>query len=178
MGTEAHGALARGNGSDAVQRLDLRHAEAVRRQTADGEPIDDESHRSGQEEERQTGCADDRRPGALQSASGLLRGATGDARFAADAALPESGGGTGGADEEPHERVAGSVGGGTGLGEGSAASEPRCGRDVCGDPTAIARPATKGSAAGETREPAEEHPRGRRGNVTDVGAGGLRSAAL
>ena len=88
----APGAVARRDGSDAVQRLDLRHLETVCGRTADGAPGDDESHRRVQEEERQAGRAEDRRPGALQLAAGVLRGAGGDPRTAADAALPQPGG--------------------------------------------------------------------------------------
>src|ERR1017187_9916321 len=98
VGAEAHGTLARRDGSDAVQQLDLRRAETLCRRAANGEPLDDESHRRGQEEEGQTGCPEDRRPGALQSAPGLLRGSAGDGRSAAGAALPGPGGGAGGAE--------------------------------------------------------------------------------
>src|ERR1017187_5795348 len=162
MGAEAHGTLARGDGSDAIQQLDLRRAEAVCRRVADGEPLDDESHRGCQEEERPTGCAQDRRPGALQSAAGLLCGSAGDARSETVAALPEPGGGTGGADEEPNERavdgsgsgiqqtatargkifqrVAGPAGRSAGIGEGSVAAEPWGAGDVRRDAAAIARP--------------------------------------
>src|ERR1035441_10265045 len=75
VGAEAHGTLARRDGSDAVQQLDLRRAETLCRRARNGEPLDDESHRRGQEEERQTGCPEDRRPGALQSA--LVQGREG-----------------------------------------------------------------------------------------------------
>ena len=52
MGWETHGAVARGDGSHSVQRLDLRYAEAVCGGVADGAPGDDESDRGFQEEKR------------------------------------------------------------------------------------------------------------------------------
>src|SRR5450759_553942 len=181
VGTEALRSVAWGDGSHTVQRVDLRCAKAVCRRTTDGKPIDDEGHRRGQEEERQTGCAEDRRPGALQPAAGLLCGAAGDARFAAVVALPEPGGGTGCADEESNERavdgsgsgipqtatargkvfqrVAGPVGRSAGIGEGSVAAEPGGAGDVRGDAAPIARPIAEGAGAGETGDLAEEHPR-------------------
>src|SRR5580658_3173967 len=39
VGREAHRSLARGDGSDAVQQLDLRRAETLCRRTADGQPV-------------------------------------------------------------------------------------------------------------------------------------------
>src|ERR1022692_4908279 len=92
VGGETSGAVARGDGSDAVQRLDLRHVETVCGRTADGAPGADESHRRVQEEERQAGCAENRRPGALQLTAGVLCGGGGDPRAPADAALPQPGG--------------------------------------------------------------------------------------
>src|ERR1035438_831647 len=200
VGAEAHGSLARGDGSDAVQQLDLRRAETVCRRAADGQPLNDESDRRSQEEERPVGCAKDRRPGAMQSASGLLCGSAGDARFATLVALPGPGGGTGGADEEPNERVAdgsgsgvqqiaaargkvfqrvaGPVGRSAGIGEGFAAAEPWGAGDVCRDAAPIARPLTERAGVGETSEAAEEHRRGGGGNGAHLGAGGLRSAAV
>src|ERR1022692_2857006 len=200
VGTEAHGTLARGDGSDTVQQLDLRRTETLCRRTADGEPLDDESHRRGQEEERPTGCPQDRRPGALQSAAGLLCGSAGDARSETVAALPEPGGGAGGADEEPNERsvdgsgsgiqqtttargqvfqrAAGPVGRSAGIGEGSVAAEPWGAGDVRLDAAPAARPITERSSAGEAGEPAEEHPRRGRGDGADIGTGDLRPAAV
>ena len=104
MGWETHGAVARGDGSDPVQRLDLRYAEALCGGVADGAPGDDESDRGFQEEKRQNRCAQDGRSGAVQSAAGMLCGAGGDAGVATDAALPQRGGGASGADEEQDER--------------------------------------------------------------------------
>src|ERR1039457_5144030 len=167
---------------------------------ANGQPLDDESDRGGQEKERPAGRAEDRRSGALQSASGLLCGSAGDARSAPVVALPEPGGGTGGADEEPNERaadgsgsgiqqtaaargkvfqrVAGPVGRSAGIGEGSVAAEPGGARDVRRDAAVIARPIAERAVAGETSEAAEEHRRGGRGDGTELGVGGLRSAAV
>ena len=52
MGWKAHGAMARGDGSHSVQRLDLRHAEAVCGGAANGASGDDEGDRGLQEEKR------------------------------------------------------------------------------------------------------------------------------
>src|ERR1035438_2055888 len=103
VGRQAHRALARGDGSDVVQRLDLRYAETVCRRIADGASGVDESHCRIQEEKRQAGCAENRRHGPLQSAASLLCGAGGTAGVAADAALPQPGGGASGADEKQNE---------------------------------------------------------------------------
>src|SRR5580658_6199875 len=111
MGREASGTLARGDGSDAVQRLDLRCAEAICGGVADRQSVDDESDRGGQKEERPAGRAQDRRPGALQSATGLLRGPGGAARIAAAAAIAGYGGGARGADENQDARSVDGSGG-------------------------------------------------------------------
>src|SRR5215472_10507896 len=108
----------------------------------------------------------DSRPGALQPTAGVLCGAGGDWRTAADAALSECGGGASGADEEQDERpadggwgrvqqaavtrkellhgIVGQLGRGTGIGEGSAASEPRSAGAVRNHAEANPRPAAKG----------------------------------
>src|SRR5580693_6354733 len=52
VGGEAAGAVARRNGSHAVQRMDLRCVEALRRRVANGAPGDDEGDRRIQKEER------------------------------------------------------------------------------------------------------------------------------
>src|ERR1035437_2613456 len=152
LGDPAQRALARGDGSDAVQRLDLRHLETVCRRAANGTSGDDESHRRVEKEERPVGRAEDRRPGALPSTASMLRGAGGVAGVAAPAALPQPGGGPGGADEEQDERavdgsrrrvqqaaaprgkvfhgIAGPSGRSAGVGEGSAAAEPRRFRSI------------------------------------------------
>src|SRR5215510_479571 len=98
----AKAALDGSDGSDAVYRVDLRSAEAVSPGVEGSAPADAESHRSGQEEERQSRRADDRRSIAVQSTAGVLHGTGSDPRFAADAALPQSGGATDDTDEEPH----------------------------------------------------------------------------
>ena len=49
MGLGAAAALAGSAGSDPVQRLDLRHAEALRQAVGDGASRQDESHQRGQE---------------------------------------------------------------------------------------------------------------------------------
>src|ERR1039457_2644414 len=121
VGPEAPGAMARRDGSDAVQRLDLRRLETVCGRIAGRTPGVDESHRRVQKEERQTGCAEDRGFGALQPAPGVLRCAGGDPRVAADAALPEPGGGAIGAHEEQNERAA--DGNGRGVQQAAASRE-------------------------------------------------------
>src|SRR5262249_59147220 len=77
-------------------------AEALSRGVKGGPPADAGSHRGGQKEERQGRRADDRRSAAVQSTAGVLHGTGSDPRFAADAALPQSGGATDDTDEEPH----------------------------------------------------------------------------
>src|SRR5208283_240190 len=52
MGLGATAKLARSAGSDSVQRLDLRHTEALCGAVGDGPSGEDESHQRGQEEER------------------------------------------------------------------------------------------------------------------------------
>src|SRR5215472_1873979 len=106
VGTEAAGAVARRDGSHAVQRMDLRYVETLRCRVANGTSDDDEGDRRIQEEERQTGRAENRGPGALQSVASMLCGAEGNPRTAADAALPQPGGGAGDAHEEQDERAA------------------------------------------------------------------------
>src|ERR1700682_4160009 len=67
MGLGAAAALAGSDGSDLVQRLDLRHAEALRRAVGDGASRQNESHQRGQKEERRPRRPHHCRPGALQS---------------------------------------------------------------------------------------------------------------
>src|SRR6516225_4574751 len=155
VGREAAGAVARRDGSNAVQRMDLRYVETLRCRVANGTSGDDEGDRRIQEEERQAGRAENRGPGALQSVASMLRGAEGNPRAAADAALPQPSGGAGGAHEEQDERAA--HGGGSrvqqtasaregilpriaghhrrsaGIGKGSVASESRSAGDVSDD---------------------------------------------
>ena len=52
LGLRPAATVAGSAGGDPVQRLDLRHAEAVRRAVGDGASGEDESHQRGQEEER------------------------------------------------------------------------------------------------------------------------------
>src|SRR5215469_7047639 len=77
VGREAAGAVARRDGSNAVQRMDLRYAETLCCRVANGASGDDEGDRRIQEEERQAGRAENRGPGALQSVASMLRGARG-----------------------------------------------------------------------------------------------------
>src|SRR5215467_6693816 len=144
VGTEAAGAVARRDGSHAVQRMDLRYVATLRCRVANGASGDDEGDRRIQEKERQAGRAENRGPGALPSVASMLCGAEGNPRAAADAALPQSSGGAGDAHEEQDERaahggggrvqqtavtreeifrgIAGQFGRSAGIGEGAAAS--------------------------------------------------------
>src|SRR5712691_1421690 len=200
VGRETPGAMARRDGGDAVQRLGIRCTEAVCQCAGDRQSVDDESHQRSQEEKRQAGCAENRRPGALQSASSLLCGAARDARIETAVALPERGSGAGGADEEQDEwaadgsgggvqqtaaaqqeifqRVAGSVGGSAGIGERFAATEPGLGGDVRNHAAAIAQPIAKRPPPGETSATAAQHRRSGRGNGADLGAGNMRPTAV
>ena len=92
MGLGAAAALAGSDGSDPVQRLDLRHAEALRRAVGDGASGENESHQRGQEEKRHHRRPHHRRPGALQSVARLLCGGAANPRTAAPVALPQPGG--------------------------------------------------------------------------------------
>src|SRR5215467_6049549 len=156
------------DGSHAVQRMDLRYVETLRCRVANGASGDDEGDRRIQEEERQAGRAENRGPGALQSVASMLRGAGGNPRAAADAALPQSSGGAGDAHEEQDERAA--HGGGSrvqqtasaregilprivghhrrsaGIGERSVAPESRSAGDVSDDAVAIAGSAEETAA--------------------------------
>src|SRR5215471_6280512 len=113
--------MARRDGSHAVQRMDLRYVETLRCRVANGASGDEEGDRRIQEEERQAGRAENRGPGALQSVASMLRGAEGNPRVAADAALPQPGGGAGDAHEEQDERSA--YGGGSRVQQTASARE-------------------------------------------------------
>src|SRR6516162_820799 len=200
VGRETAGAVARRDGSNAVQRMDLRYVETLRCRVANGTSGDDEGDRRIQEEERQAGRAENRGPGALQSVASMLRGAEGNPRAAADAALPQPGGGAGGAHEEQDERAA--HGGGSrvqqtasaregilpriaghhrrsaGIGKGSVAAESRSAGDVSDDAVAIAGPAAETAATGQARDGADEHSRSGRSDGSHLGAGSGRPAAI
>src|SRR5215831_14004598 len=200
VGTEAAGAVARRDGSNAVQRMDLRCVETLRCRIANGTSDDDEGDRRIQEEERQAGRAENRGPGALQSVASMLCGAEGNPRTAADAALPQPSGGAGDAHEEQDERAA--HGGGSrvqqtasaregillriaghhrrsaGIGERSVAPESRNAGDVSDDAVAIAGRAAETAATGQTRDGADEHSRSGRSDGSYLGAGSGRPAAI
>ena len=72
------------------------------------------------------------------------------------------------------QRIAGPIGGGAGIGEGSAAAEPGCAGNVRDDATAIARPIAERTLAGETGETAEGIGGAGRGDGPDLGVGDLR----
>src|ERR1035437_6950448 len=198
VGAGTRGALARRDGSDAVQRLDLRCLEAFRRGTADGTPGHDESHRRVQEEERQAGRPEDSGLGALRLTPSMLRGAAGNPRVTRHATLPQPGGEPGDPHEEQDERavdgsgrgvqqaaatrkevlhaVTGHRGRSAGIGERHAAAEPGRDGDVRDDAAAIAGQAAEGPAPGQARGPADQHSGRGRSDGAHVGAGGGRPA--
>src|SRR5579864_268815 len=100
VGSGASTTLAGCDGSDTVQRLDLRYPEALRAAVGHGASGADEGHHRGQEEERSPRRPHHCRPVALQPAARLLRVVAADARSAAAAALSPSGGGRVGAHAE------------------------------------------------------------------------------
>src|SRR5713226_3827426 len=106
MGRNASATLAGSDGSDLVQRLDLRHAAALRRAVGNGTSRQDESYQRGQEEERHARRPHHRRSGALQSFARLLRGSAAHSRTAPPAALSQPGGERSGAHEEQDGRTA------------------------------------------------------------------------
>src|SRR5215813_7591591 len=130
----------------------------------------------------------------------MLRGAGGNPRAAADAALPQSSGGAGDAHEEQDERAA--HGGGSrvqptasaregilprivghhrrsaGIGKGSVAPESRSAGDVSDDAVAIAGSAAETAATSQARDGAEEHSRSGRSDGSHLGAGSGRPAAI
>src|SRR6516164_7664955 len=140
--------------------MDLRSAEAVGPGVAGGPPADGGSHRDGQEEERQSRRPHDRRSVAVQSTAGVLHGPRSNPRFAAGAALSQSGGATGDADEEPHrwsadgnrdrlqqrtaawqsvlQRIVKELEGGAALSGGAAPAQPGTGGVLRCDPAAAA----------------------------------------
>ncbi len=103
MGGGAAATVAGSAGSDPVQRLDLRHTEALQRAVGDG--ASRQSHQRGQEEERYHRRPHHRRPGALRSFAGLLCSPAADSRTAPPAALSQPGGERSGAHEEQDGRA-------------------------------------------------------------------------
>src|SRR5438552_14279792 len=200
MGQQAYGTVAGWHGSDAVQRLDLRRAEAVRSQPADRTSGADESNRRLQKEERQAGCAEDRRSGALQSFSGLLYSAGLDPGTSAHSALPQPGGGSGGAHEKQDEWPADGSRRGiqqttparrevlhgitglhrrcAGFRERSAATQPGRDGDVRTLATAAASETSERSVAQQTGEIAGKYSWCGPGHGVDVVSGSGRSAAV
>jgi hypothetical protein len=100
LGGRSAGAVVGGDGSNAVQCLDLRHPKTLCRETGDGSSGQDEGHHCRQKEERLDRCADDRGPAALRSVAHLLCVATGGARSETAAALSQYGGPAIGTDAE------------------------------------------------------------------------------
>ena len=106
MGCGPAATLAGSDGSDLIQRLDLRHAEALQPAARDGVSGQNESHLRGQEEERHHRRAHHRRSGTLQSFAGLLCSHAADSRTAPPVALSHPGGERSGAHEEQDGRSA------------------------------------------------------------------------
>src|ERR1700686_4024662 len=200
MGLGTTATLAGSNGSDLVQRLDLRHAEALRQAVGDGASRQDESHQRGQEEERYHRRPHHRRPGALQPATGVLCSPAADSRTAPPAALSQPGGERSGAHEEQDGRTAdgnwrplcereitpqeilrqpaGRSRRGAGIGDRSAAVESRSAGDVREHAEAAGPRVARRSRTGATRGAVDDHSRRRSNYGSDLGPGGWRSAAL
>src|SRR6266446_11001519 len=192
--------LAGSAGSDSVQRLDLRHTEALRRAVGDGASRQNESHQRSQEEERHDRRPHHRRPGTLQPVAGVLCGRAAHPRTTPSAALSQPGGERSGAHEKqdgraadgkrrplrereitPQEilrQLAGRTRRGAGVGDRSAALEPRCARNVREHAEATGARVTRRPRTGATRRTADEHPGGGRDHGSDLGPGGRRSATL
>ena len=173
VGLSSTASVARSDGGDPVQRLDLRHPEALQRAIGDGASGQDESHQRGQEEERYHRRAHHRRPGALQSITGLLCGSAADSRTAPSAALSQPGGERSGAHEEQDGRAAdgdrralregevapqeilrqpaGRTRRSAGIGDRSAALEPRRAGDVREHAEAAGPRVARRSRTGRTR---------------------------
>src|SRR5271155_595389 len=200
MGFGPAATLAGSDGSNPVQRLDLRHAEALRRAVGDGASRQDESHQRGQEKERHHRCPHHCRPGALQSSTRVLCGGTAHSRIAPPAALSRPGGERSGAHEEQDGRTAdgnrralregeatpqeilrqpaGGTGRGAGLGDRSAALESRRAGDVREHTETAGPRVARRSRTGATRGTVDDHSSRRRNYGSDLGPGSRRSAAL
>src|SRR5580704_10533247 len=192
MGCGPAATLAGSDGSHPVQRLDLRHPEALWRAVGDGA--------SGQEEKRQHRRPHHRRPGALQSATRLLRGAAAHPRTAAPAALSQPGGERSGAHEKQNGRVADGnrrrlrerevtpqeilrkfarkTRRSAGIGDRAAALESRRARNVREHAKAAGPRVARRSRTGRTHRTADDHSRRRRNHRSDLGAGSRRPAPL
>src|SRR6266446_6751340 len=200
MGLGAAATVAGSDGSDPVQRLDLRHAAALWRAVGDGASRQNESHQRGQEEERHHRRPHHCRPVALQSFAGLLCGPAADPRTAPPAALPQPGGERSGAHEEQDGRAAdgnrsplcegevapqeifcqpaGGTRRGAGIGDRSAALESRRAGDVREHAEAAGARVARRSRTDATGRTADDDSSGRRNYRSDLGPGGRRSAAL
>src|SRR5882757_4190113 len=147
LGERPAATLAWSHGSHAVQRLDLRHPEALRPAALYGPPGQDEGHHRREEEKRSHRCTHDCRLGALRPVAQVLCATARVTRSATFTTLPQYGGATIGAHAEqdggsadgerdriqqgetareevlrrPHQELAGS----TGVGQRPAAHESR-----------------------------------------------------
>src|ERR1700730_10919498 len=106
LGGSSETCLAWRDGSDAVQCVDLRHAEALRQATFHGPSGQDEGRFRGQEQERSYRCTHDCRSVAVQSVARLLCITAAAARPATPATLSQPGGTTIGAHAEQDGRPA------------------------------------------------------------------------
>src|SRR5208283_308367 len=141
-----------------------------------------------------------RRPGALQSFTGLLCGRAAYPRTAPPVALSQPGGERSGAHEEQNGRTAdgdrrplcegetarqeilrqpaGRTGRSAGVGEGSAAYEPGRAGDVREHAAAVSARVTRRFRTGRAGGAADDDSRGRRNYGIDLGAGDRRSASF
>src|SRR6266446_5791721 len=200
MGRGAIATVAGSDGSDPIQQLDLRHAEALRRAVGDGASRQNESHQRGQEKERHHRRPHHRRPGALQPVTGLLCGPAAHPRAAPVAALSQPGGERSGAHEEQDGRAAdgnrrplregeitsqeilrqsaGRTRRGARVSDRFAAPESRRAGDVREHAEATGSRVARRSRTDATGRAADDDSRGRRNYRSDLGPGGRRSAAL
>src|ERR1700733_11829048 len=200
LGGRLAGAMVWGDGSHAVQCLDLRHVEAIRATSGDGSSGQDEGHHCRQKEERYDRCTHHRGPASLRFVADLLCVAAGNARSEAVAALSQYGGPAVGtdakqdgrsADGERHHlrqrqaareeillRADGEPGRGTRVGQGPAADESRIDGDVRVDPETDRKEAGFREGLTTARRTPEEHPRSRFHHCIDLGVGGIGPTSL
>src|SRR5258708_122604 len=194
-----HG-LARSDGGDAIQWLDLRCAEAVRGETGNGQSASAEGDQRSEEEKRCHRCSDIGRFAAVQPAAELLRGAAGDPGNEANAAIPDAGGAAVGTDEEPHigaaegsgsgiqqrettrQRVLYGVGAGVegsaGVGAATVALQPGSDGDVREYAKTVGAAVTQTARSEESCRAVAEHTRRRRNHRTELGVGSGRGQSF
>src|SRR6266849_3689147 len=192
--------LAGSDGSDLVQRLDIRHAAALQRAVGDGASRQNESHQRGQEEKRHARRPHHCRPGALQSFTRVLCGPAAHSRTAPPAALSQPGGERSGTDEEQNGRTAdgnrrplregkitpkeilrqsaGRSRRGAAIGDRSAALEPRRAGNVREHAEAAGARVARRFRTCRTRRTVDDDSSRRRNYRSDLGPGGRRPATL